>query len=89
MSECQICGARLAGSKEGFANHIKRYHGGVMTKTNEAVLKANNGDGSTGRNGSAKIVPAKLTTRSVARIVEETEWGMGKAIFPDTRPVKF
>lgn len=97
MSHCEICGAKMAGSKEGYATHIRKFHNMTVNKQSvygtvaapmmlEPTIK---GDGSTGRKGSAICVPVKQTNRSKERIIQELEWTLGKAVFPDTRPVKF
>lgn len=92
MPACQVCGARLAQSKDGYAAHMKRYHAAQLTIQEHLALDSKDspiGDGSTGRNGSGLVTPVKLTSRSKERIVQDVEWGLGKAIYPDTRPMKF
>lgn len=96
MSTCELCGEKLANSVEGLKNHNKRFHGGITPHTtfipSESLVKAlpaPSGDGSTGKKGSGKVLPIRHTGKTVGRITQELEWGMGSAIFPDTRPVKF
>ncbi len=96
MSVCEICGTKLAGSKDGYASHIKRYHSVTAGKQSvhgelaeRIVLEKVSGDGSTGRMGYATCLPQRTSGKSVERITQELEWSLGRAIIPDTRPVKF
>lgn len=90
MKDCEICGNKLAGSHESYKAHLKRFHSlvahplGLESKPSGIV-----GDGSTGMNGSKLIVAIKTTARNFERIVQDAEWTWGKAVFPDTRPVKW
>lgn len=92
MPACEVCGARLAQSKDGYAAHMKRYHATQLTIQEHLALGSNDspiGDGSTGYRGSRIVMPIRLTNRSTERIVQDMEWELGRTIFPDTRPVKF
>lgn len=100
MTNCDLCGEKLANSAEGLKNHNKRFHGGIVpcwsVKPLESYASAVESepthpvrDGSTGRMGSGKVVPYKVSYRPFLQIVQEVEWAiMGKHVFPDTRPVK-
>lgn len=95
MKTCELCNKTLANSTEGLKNHHKHFHGGItpsipfaaLVEPVKAAIGAS-GDGSTGRMGSGVIVPIE-PRRTFSRIVQEFEWTLGAAIFPDMRPVKF
>lgn len=72
MSQCDICGEKLALSKEGYKNHIKRFHSVVQTPVLLPEIR--------------KIVPLRVTSRSVAQIIHDMEKMWGAAIFPRVQP---
>lgn len=87
MRICEICGAQMAGSNEGYKAHVNRFHN--VLEHPRAVVGAI-GDGSTGKNGARVVMPIRTSRRTFEQIVQETEWAvMGKNVLPDTRPVKF
>lgn len=76
FNRCPICATSIG--IEGYGTHYRTAH---------SVNTVN--DGSTGRLGLGMIVPVKLTNRGNKQIIQEAEWTMGRAIIPDTRPMKY
>lgn len=72
MPTCEICSEKLAGSKEGYKAHMKRFH----------ALKSNAGH----IVEPSRIVPMRLTTRTKAQIVHDMEKTWGMAVIPEVKP---
>lgn len=63
----------MANSGEGYKAHIQKYHN--VSPTVVPVMPK-----------SKRIMPERLTTRSKAQIVHDTEKTWGPAIMPEVKP---